>query len=459
MKKKLLKLLGICIVLALFYQEILLVGCKIALHCFLPKTFSYQKISWDKNVLRIQGLIKEKNELSVDSIDLFYQEGAFHIRVLHPQYLSVTDSNSQNMLATFLGLNRFFSVEVQHGVLELHQLRYYFSLLPVGKNLELKLAMDPDPLYPALLTLQYSPSNRVDLSITSQELKHLVPLAYLAGYSDQDLNYQAEMSIDANAIVHPNGYIQDIHVKTAFTNVKTQNNNRQFFCDQIKAELTAEKVYLKDLGHSFKGNLQLHNGSYALLSQNLEWQNQVVNIEADLWLTDQPKGFLSAIAIHKNTTFPFLLETTLIYRDEDGIKMEAAFSNPLDENMQGSLTICQGQENLIEYDIQKMQSKHLNWALSCFAVPQINLLTSCEWKNCSAKMALLFSNQALQNINVTQCQITDLCMNHSSHKFFIKEAQMQGKWEVGTSQITEGFCHLEKAEGLDIVINPSSPIF
>ena len=66
MKKKLLGLFGICIVLALFYQEILLVGCKIALNCFLPKTFSYQKISWDKNVLRIQGLIKEKNELSVD---------------------------------------------------------------------------------------------------------------------------------------------------------------------------------------------------------------------------------------------------------------------------------------------------------------------------------------------------------------------------------------------------------
>ncbi len=452
MKKKLLSILGICIVLALFYQEILLVSCKIALNCFLPKTFSYQKISWDKNVLQIQGLIKEKNELSVDSIDLFYQEGAFHIRILHPQCLSVTNSRSQNILGTLLGLSRFFSVEVQHGVLELHQLRYYFSLLPIGKKLELKLAMDPDPLYPALLTLHYSPSNRIDLSIASQELKHLIPLAYLAGYSDRDLNYQAKMSIDANAIVHPNGYIQDMHVKTAFTNVKAQHKNKQFFCDQIKAELSAEKVYLKDLWHSFKGNLQLQNGSYALLSQNLEWQNQLVNIEVDLWLTDQSKGVLNAIAVDKNTTFPFLLETTLIHRDQQGIKIETAFSDPLDKSMLGSLAICQGQENVIECDIQKMENKHLNWALSCFALPQIDLLTSCEWKNCSAKMTLPFSNQVLQSINIIQCQIKDLWMDHSSHKFFIKDAQMQGKWDVGTSQITEGFCHLEKAEGLDIVI-------
>lgn len=453
MKKKLLSVLGICIVLALFYQQILLVGCKITLHYFLPKTCSYQKISWDKNVLRIQGLIKEKNALSIDSIDLFYQKGAFHIRVLHPQCLSVANSKSQNILGTFLGLSRFFSVEVQHGVLELHQLRYYFSLLPISKKkLELKVAMDPDPLYPTLLTLHYSPNNQVDLRITSQELKHLIPLAHLVGYLDGNSNDQAEMSIDANAMIHPNGYIQEIQVKTACTNVKAQRKNKQFLCDQIKAELSAEKVYLKDLWHSFKGNVQLQNGSYALLSKSLEWQNQLVNVEADLWLTDQSKGVISAIAIDKNTTFPVILETTLMHRDEQGIKVEATFSDPLEKSIQGSLAICQGQENLIECDIQKMERKHLNWALSCFVLPQIDLLTSVKWKNCSAKMVMLFSNQALQSINVTQCQIKDLGIEHSSHKFFIKDTQMQGKWDTGTSQITEGFCHLEQAEGLDVVI-------
>ena len=87
MKKRLFRTLAVLVFLALFYQQIILVGCKIALYCFLPKTFSYQRIAWDKNVLQIRGLLKEKNELSVDCIDLFYQEGAFHIRVLHPQYL------------------------------------------------------------------------------------------------------------------------------------------------------------------------------------------------------------------------------------------------------------------------------------------------------------------------------------------------------------------------------------
>ncbi|MCL6756577.1 MAG: hypothetical protein M3A24_05475 [Candidatus Rhabdochlamydia oedothoracis] len=162
MKKKLLSILGLLVVLALFYQQIILSGCKIALYCFLPKTFSYQKIAWDKNVMRIQGLMQEKNALSVDCIDLFYQEGAFHMRVLHPQYLTDRSVTSQNVFGAVLALSRFFSVEVHHGVLELNQLRYYFSLLPVAnKKLELKLAMDPNPLYPALLTLHYSPSNHI----------------------------------------------------------------------------------------------------------------------------------------------------------------------------------------------------------------------------------------------------------------------------------------------------------
>ena len=73
MKKKLFRTLALLVFLVLFYQQIILVSCKIALYCFLPKTFSYQKIAWNKNVLQIWGLLKEKNELSVDRIDLFYQ--------------------------------------------------------------------------------------------------------------------------------------------------------------------------------------------------------------------------------------------------------------------------------------------------------------------------------------------------------------------------------------------------
>ena len=182
MKKKLFRTLALLVFLVLFYQQIILVSCKIALYCFLPKTFSYQKIAWNKNVLQIWGLLKEKNELSVDRIDLFYQEGAFHIRVLHPQYVAKHKAKSQNILGTVWALNRFFSMEVHDGVLELNQLRYYFSLLPIiNKKLEIKLALDPDPLYPALLTLQYSPDNRIYLGIKSQELKHLLPLTHLMG--------------------------------------------------------------------------------------------------------------------------------------------------------------------------------------------------------------------------------------------------------------------------------------
>lgn len=453
MKKKTLSILAIVVVLVLFYQQILLAACKIGLHCFLPKTFSYQKIAWNKNVLQIQGLVKGKNELTVDSIDLFYQEGNFHIRFLHPQYLDIAGSKSRNIFGTLLGLSRFFSVEVQHGVLELKQWRYYFSLLPIAqKTLELKLAMDPDPLYPALLTLHYCASNELNLSIKSQELKHLLPLACLVGYLDKGLSYQAEMSLEANAIVHSNGDVEDIHVKTLFTNVKVQQGKKQFFCDQIEAELSAEKVDVKDLWHSFKGNLQLQNGSYALLSQNLEWQNRLMHIEVDLSITDQPKGFLSAVAVDKNGTFPLILETTSIYRDQQEIKMEAIFSDLVDKNIQGSLTICQGRDSVIECDVQKFDNRHLSWAISCFALPQIALPISYEWKNCSVKVAMLFSDQALRSVDLRQFQAKDLWIDHSSHKFLIKDAWMQGKWDADKSQITEGFCQLEQVEGLNIVM-------
>ncbi|VHO01921.1 hypothetical protein [Candidatus Rhabdochlamydia sp. T3358] len=453
MKKRLFNTLGILVFLALFYQQIILVGCKIALYCFLPKTFSYQKIVWDKNVLRIQGLIKQKNELSVDCIDLFYQEGAFHIRVLHPQYLADNKVKSPNILGAALALNRFFSVEVHHGVLELNQLRYYFSLLPIThKKLELKLAMDPDPLYPALLTLHHSSDSQIYLSIKSQEVKHLLPLTQLVGYFNRDLNYYAKISVEANAAVKSDGYIQDIHVKTTLANVKVQQTNKQFCCDQIEANLRAEEVYLKNLWHSFKGHFQLENGSYALLSQNLEWQNQLMHIEADLWITDQSKAILSAIAVHEKASFPLILETSAIHKDQQGIGIKAVFSDPVDKTIQGNLGICLAQEGIIEWDIQKFELKHLDWARSCFSLPRIDSSISYKWKNCLAKIAMLFSDQVLQSINLTQFQAKDVSVDHSSHKFFIKDVQMQGKWDALKSQIKEGFCQLEQVEGLNIVI-------
>ncbi|MGB7128282.1 MAG: hypothetical protein WBD50_04235 [Candidatus Rhabdochlamydia sp.] len=453
MKKKLFRTLGVLVFLALFYQQIILVSCKMALYCFLPKTFSYQKIAWDKNVLRVQGLIKEKNELSVDCIDLFYREGGFHIRILHPQYLADHKVKSQNILKVAVALSRFFSVEVHHGVLELNQLRYYFSLLPIThKKLELKLAMDPDPLYPALLTLQYSPDSRIYLGIKSQKVKHLLPLTQLVGYFNRDLNYHAEMSVEASAAVKSDGYIQDIHVKTTLANVKVQQANKQFSCDQIEANLRAEGVYLKNLWHSFKGHFQLENGSYALLSQNLEWQNQLMHIEADLWITDQSRAILSAIAVHEKASFPLILETTAIHKDQQGIGIKAIFSDPVDRSIQGSLEICQTQEGIIEWDIQKFEHKHLDWARSCFSLPQIDSSISYEWRNCLAKIAMLFSDQVLQSINLTQFQAKDVSVNHSSHKFFIKDVQMQGKWDAVKSQIKEGLCQLQQVEGLNIVI-------
>ena len=453
MKKKLLSIFGILVVLVLFYQQIILYGCKIALYCFLPKTFSYQKIAWDKNVLQIQGLIKEKNTLSVDCIDLFYQKGAFHIRVLHPQYLADHNVTSQNSLGAVWALSRFFSVEVHHGVLELNQLRYYFSLLPVAnKKLELKLAMVPDPLYPALLTLHYSPSNQIHLSIKSQEIKHLLPLTQLVGYFNRDVNYQAEISVEANAVIQSDGYIQGLHLQTILANVKVQQGNKQFLCDQMEANLSAKGVCLKNLWPSLKGHFQLKNGSYALLAQNLEWQNQLMHIEADLWITDQSRAILSAMAIHKKTSFPLILETTAIHKDQQGIGIKAIFSDPIDKNIQGNLVICQAQEGILECDIQKMERKHLDWAKSCFSLPQIDSSISYGWKSCSAKIAMLFSDQVLQNIDLTQFQAKDVLLDHPSHKFFIKNIQMQGRWDALKSQIKEGFCQIQQAEGLNIVI-------
>ncbi|PWU15208.1 MAG: hypothetical protein C5B45_03005 [Chlamydiae bacterium] len=453
MKKKLFRTLGVLVFLALFYQQIILVSCKIALYCFLPRTFSYQKIAWDKNVLRIQGLIKEKNALSVDCIDLFYREGAFHIRVLHPQYLADHKVKSQNIFKVALAFSRFFSVEVHHGVLEFNQLRYYFSLLPTThKKLELKLAMDPDPLYPALLTLQYSPDNRIYLGIKSQEVQHLLPLTQLVGYFHKDVNYHAEMSIEASAAVKSDGYIQDIHVKTTLANVKVQQANKQFSCDQIEMNLSAEEVYLKNLWPSFKGHFQLENGSYALLSPNLEWQNQLMHIKADLWMADQSRAILSAIAVHEKASFPLILETTAIHKDQQGIGVKAIFSDPVNGSIQGSLKICQAQEGMIEWDIQKFEHEHLDWARSCFSLSQIDTSISYEWRNCLAKIVMLFSDQVLQSINLTQFQAKDVSVNHSSHKFFIKDVQMQGKWDAVKSQIQEGLCQLQQVEGLNIVI-------
>ncbi|HEV3270088.1 MAG TPA: hypothetical protein VGZ69_05510 [Candidatus Rhabdochlamydia sp.] len=451
MKKKLFKTLAVLVVFALFYQQIILVGCKIALYCFLPKTFSYQKIAWDKNVLRIQGLTKEKNEVSVDCIDLFYQEGSFHIRILHPQYLADNKGKSQNILGAALALSRFFSVEMHHGVLELNQLRYYFSLLPIThKKLELKLAMDPDPLYPALLILHHSPSNQIYLSIKSQEVRHLSPLMQLIGY--RDLNYHAEISVEASGTIKSDGYIQDMQLKTTLANVKVQQANKQFCCDQVEANLSAKGVYLKNLWPSFKGHLQLVNGSYALLSQDLEWKNQLMHMEADLWITDQPRAILSAMAVHEKTSFPLILETTAIHKDQQGIGIQAIFSDPIDQSIQGSLEICQAQESIIECDIQKFEHKHLDWVRSCFSLPQIDSSISYEWKNCSAKIAMLFSEQALQSINLTQFQAKDVSVDHSSHKFFIKDVQMQGKWDTIKSQIKEGFCQIQQVDGLNMVI-------
>ena len=418
MKKKLLSAFGIIVVLALFYQQIILSCCKIALYCFLPKTFSYQKIAWDKNVLRIQGLIKERNTLSVDCIDLFYQKGAFHIRVLHPQYLADHNVTSQSILGSVWALSRFFSVEVHHGVLELNQLRYYFSLLPMAnKKLEFKLAMDPDPLYPALLTLYYSPSNQIHLSIKSQELKHLLPLTQLVGYFNRNVNYHAEISVEANAAIQSDGYIQDIHLQTVLANVKVQQKDKQFLCDQMEANLSAKEVYLENLWHSLKGHFQLKNGSYALLSQNLGWQNQLMHMEADLWITDQSRAILSAMAIHKKNSFPLILETTSIHKDQQGIGVKAIFSDPINKNIQGNLVICQAQEGILECDIQKMERKHLDWARSCFSLPQIDSSISYRWKSCSAKIAMLFSDQVLQNIDLTQFQANDVLVDHPSHKF------------------------------------------
>ena len=453
MKKKLFRTLALLVFLVLFYQQIILVSCKIALYCFLPKTFSYQKIAWNKNVLQIWGLLKEKNELSVDRIDLFYQEGAFHIRVLHPQYVAKHKAKSQNILGTVWALNRFFSMEVHDGVLELNQLRYYFSLLPIiNKKLEIKLALDPDPLYPALLTLQYSPDNRIYLGIKSQELKHLLPLTQLMGYVNRDLNYHATISVEANAAVKSDGYIQDIQIKPTLTNIKVQQANKQFCCDQIEANLNAEGIYLKTLWPSLKGHFQLENGSYALLSQNLEWQNQLTHIEADLWITDQPKAILSAIAVHEKTSFPLILETTAIHKDQEGIGIKAVFSDPVESSIQGSLEISQTREGIIECDIQKLEHKHLDWARSFFSLPKIDSSISYEWGNCLVKIAMLFSDQALQSINLTQFQAKDVSVDHSSHKFFIKDVQIQGRWDAVRSQIKEGFCQLQQAEGLNIVI-------
>lgn len=453
MKKKLLSVFGVMVVLVLFYQQIILFSCKIVLYCFLPKTFSYQKIIWDKNILRIQGLIKERSTLSVDSIDLFYQKGAFHIRALHPQYLADHTVTFQNILGTAWALSRFFSVEVHHGVLELNQLRYYFSLLPVAnKKLELKLAMDPDPLYPALLTLHYSLSNQIHLSIKSQEVKHLLPLTQLVGYFDRDVSCHAEMSVEANVAIQSDGYIQDIHLQTTLANVKVHQEDKQFLCDQIEANLSAESVYLKNLWSSLQGYIQLKNGSYALLSQNLEWQNQLMHMEADLWIADQSRAILSAMAIHKKTSFPLILETTVIHKDQQGMEVKAIFSNPIDKNFQGSLAICQAQESILECDIQKMERKHLDWAKSCFSLPQIDSSISYGWKSCSAKIAMLFSDQVLQGIDLTQFQVKDVLVDHPYHKFFIKNVQMQGRWDALKSQIKEGSCQLQQAEGLNIVI-------
>lgn len=453
MRKKLLSIFGTLVVLALFYQQIILSGCKIALYCFLPKTFSYQKIAWDKNALRIQGLMQEKNALSIDCIDLFYQKGAFHIRVLHPQYLANHNVRSQNVLGAIGTLSRFFSVEVHHGVLELNQLRYYFSLIPRdNKKLELKLAMDPDPLYPALLTLHYSPSNQIDLSIKSQKVEHLLPLTQLVGYFNRDVNYHAEISLEANAAIQSDGYIQDIHLQTTLANVKIQKEDKQILCDQIEANLSAKEVCLENLWHSLKGHFQMKNGSYAVLSQNLEWQNQLIQMEANLWIADQSRAILSAMAIHKKTSFPLILETTAIHKDQQGVGVKAIFSEPIDKNIQGDLVVCLAQEGILECDIQKMERKHLDWARSCFCLPQIDSAISYGWKSCSAKIAMLFSDQVLQSIDLTQFQAKDVLVDHPSHKFFIKNVQMQGRWDALESQIKEGLCQIQQVEGLNIVI-------
>ena len=450
MKKKLLGALGILVIFAVFYQQILLVGFQIALYCFLPKTFSYQKVAWDKNVLQIQGLIKEKGALSVDSVDIFYQDGSFHIRVVHPQCL-LTTSESQNFPVTFLGLHRFLSIEVQHGVLELDQQRYYFSLLPKAtKELELKLAMDPDPLYPALLHLHYYPSNQIHLSIISQELKHLLPLAHLWGYFDREnIHSQAKVSVEANGVIDPTGYIQDINLKTFFADVEVQYDNQQWCCDRIEAELHAAEVHVEDLWHSCRGNLHLQNGSYALLSQDAKWQKRLLQV--DLVITEQSKGFLSGVAANGANVFPLLVETTCVNRDQKGIKMQATFSDLADENMQGDLVCELGKKSVIECNMQKFGRKHLDWAISCFSLPQMDAI-SYEWASCSAKVQMLFLDAKLQNVVLDCLQAKDLSICSASNTFIIKNAQLEGKWDANTSRISKGRCQLEQAQGLDIVI-------
>lgn len=451
MKKKLLGILGVLVVLAVFYQQILLLGFQVALYCFLPKTFSYQKIAWDKNILRIQGLAKEKSALSVDSIDLFYQDGSFHIRIVHPQFL-LTASKYQNIPNALLGLHRFFSVEVQHGVLELHQQRYYFSLLPkTKKELEFKLAMNPDPLYPALLTLQYCPGNRVNLSIVSQELKHLLPIARLWGCLDREkINPQAEVSVEANGVIHPTGYIQEIHIKTFFANVEIQHENQQWRCDQIEAKVHAEEVHVKDLWHSCKGNLHLQNGSYALLSQDAKWQEHLLQI--DLVITEQSKGFLSGIAVNGTNAFPWFLETTCLNRDLKGVRIQAAFSDLNDESIQGNLICELGKRSVIECDLQKFERKHLDWAMSCFSLPQMDAI-SCKWGSCLAKIQMFFLDTRLQNVVLSHLQVKDLSLCSAYDGFVIQNAQVEGKWDANACRVTEGRCQLEQAQGLDIVID------
>lgn len=451
--RKLLSFLGLLVILVVFYQQILLVGCQIALYCFLPKTYSYQKIAWDKNILRIQGVTKEKNALSIDSIDLFHQDGSFHIKVVHPQCILATDK-SRYISGFLLGLHRFFSIEIQNGVLELHKLRYYFSLLPkTNKKLELKLAMDPDPLYPALLTFHYYPTNQIGLSIKSQELKYLLPLMQLWGYCDKkNLSCQAGISIEANGSVSPTGYIQDINLKTIFTDVQIQHENKRWGCEQIEAELHAEKVRIEDLWDSYRGSFYIQNGSYALLSQEAEWQNRLLHV--DVIITEQPKIILSGIAVNEKTAFPFILETTDIDRDQQEIKIQAAFSDLTDKSIQGSLTCKQiGKKGLIECDIQKFESRHLDWVMSCFALPEIKTSLSYEWQNCAAKIKTLFLGTTLQSVVLSHLQAKNLSLHSASNTFTIKNAQMEGEWDANTHRVVEGYCQLEQIKNLDITIN------